>query len=443
MKYFLLRMKLQGIKNIDNEISIDFYNSYLERKINTTNSHVKAIYGTNGSGKTAIVYAAEIYKNLTLDYDYLTINNLNNGLNYLINQKNKEFKISMTFAVIEDEKINSIYEHLICLKEINDKYLISSECLNKITSLKINDNTKYVNIYKTEDGVLTINCSNDEYLKNISMNLLTEHTLITIITDRMKKDNSFIKDKFLDSYLKTYFFASDLKVFLQDSDKNYINFTNLYDQISEISKFMGSHELSSFIKVINKNRIVNNTMEKVLKNDFDKYLRYIANLTKFLKIFKPELSYIDIIKEENENYYECKTILVYDDGRRIDKKYESTGIKKIINLYSVLCDLDNGAIVFIDEFDANIHDVLLTKLLEYIKDYAKGQFVFTTHNLAPMDILQNAKHSIDFLSDSKITSWKKNGNYKASSLYSKGLIEYSPFNIEAFEFLGTFGEEDK
>ncbi len=113
-------------------------------------------------------------------------------------------------------------------------------------------------------------------------------------------------------------------------------------------------------------------------------------------------------------------------------------------MYSALCDLEEGKIVFIDEFDANLHDVLLVKLVDYIKQYSNGQFIFTTHNLAPMDILQKAKHSIDFLSpDSRITSWKKNGNYTAASLYSKGLIEYSPFNLEAFNFLGVFGEDSE
>ena len=75
-------------------------------------------------------------------------------------------------------------------------------------------------------------------------------------------------------------------------------------------------------------------------------------------------------------------------------------------------NIEKGQVVFIDEFDANIHDVLLIRLLEYIVNYSKGQLIFTTHNLAPMEVLKNAKHSIDFLSpDSRIVSWTKSGNY--------------------------------
>ena len=152
---------------------------------------------------------------------------------------------------------------------------------------------------------------------------------------------------------------------------------------------------------------------------------------------------IEIKKDENGDYYECENIMVYKN-KRISEKYESTGIKKLIDLYAALCDLDEGKIVFIDEFDANIHDVLLEKLVQYAMQYAKGQLIFTTHNLGPMDVLQSAKNSIDFLSsDSRIVSWTKNGNYTAASQYKKGLIKYSPFNIEPFSFLGVFGDEQK
>ena len=73
--------------------------------------------------------------------------------------------------------------------------------------------------------------------------------------------------------------------------------------------------------------------------------------------------------------------------------------------------------------------------------YAQGQFVFTTHNLGPMDVLKTANNSIDFLStDSRLVSWTKNGHYTPASQYSKGLIKYSPFNIEPFNFLGVFGD---
>ena len=111
-------------------------------------------------------------------------------------------------------------------------------------------------------------------------------------------------------------------------------------------------------------------------------------------------------------------------------------------------DVDRAehGIVFIDEFDSNIHDVYLCALLEYLMEYGKGQLCFTTHNVGPMDVLKHHKKSIDFLSeDHEIYSWTTSGNYSPSKLYRNGMIEGSPFNIDSIDFIGIFGsgEEDE
>ena len=123
----------------------------------------------------------------------------------------------------------------------------------------------------------------------------------------------------------------------------------------------------------------------------------------------------------------------------VDAEFESTGIKKLIKLFGYLKMMAEGGIVFIDEFDSNLHDVYLCALLEYLMDYGEGQLCFTTHNVGPMDILKSHKKSIDFLSvDHKIYPWIKNGNYSPSNLYRNGMIEGSPFNVESIDFIGIF-----
>ena len=41
-------------------------------------------------------------------------------------------------------------------------------------------------------------------------------------------------------------------------------------------------------------------------------------------------------------------------------------------------------------------------------------------------------------SDSILVPWVKNGNYKPSVVYKEGMIPYSPFNIEANDFMRAF-----
>ena len=103
-----------------------------------------------------------------------------------------------------------------------------------------------------------------------------------------------------------------------------------------------------------------------------------------------------------------------------------------------------GKIVFIDEFDSNLHDVYLCALLEYLMEYGQGQLCFTTHNVGPMDVLKRHKKSIDFLSeDHQIYPWTANGNYSPSKLYRAGMIEGSPFNVDSTDFIGVFGSNEE
>ena len=137
--------------------------------------------------------------------------------------------------------------------------------------------------------------------------------------------------------------------------------------------------------------------------------------------------------------------MVYD-SYKIHAEYESTGIKKLVRLFAYLNEMVRGGIVFIDEFDSNLHDVYLCALLEYLMEYGKGQLCFTTHNVGSMDVLKQRKKSIDFLSeDHKIYPWTKSGNYSPSRLYRNGMIEGSPFHIDSIDFISVFGsgEEDE
>ena len=183
----------------------------------------------------------------------------------------------------------------------------------------------------------------------------------------------------------------------------------------------------------------------VPKTRYVKFENTIEKLCEFIRIFKADLQNIEIDKKENHEYYVCDLIMVYD-SYKIHAEFESTGIKKLIRLFAFIREMVNGGIVFIDEFDSNLHDVYLCALLEYLMQYGEGQLCFTTHNVGPMDILKQNKKSSDFLSeDHKIYPWRTNGNYSPSKLYRNGMIEESPFNVDAIDFIGVFGtgEEDE
>ncbi len=329
MKCFLLKMRVNGIKSINKEIELNFYNSTVNKTFDSFNSNVKAIYGTNGAGKTGIIYAVEIYKNIMFDDTYLTLSNVNGSLNNLINQKTKKFSISMTFVLLEEERVLDIFEHTLVIGNQNKRFVIISEKLEKIIGSKINVQNKRMLIFSTNNGELFLNDSfemKDEIIMK-SYNLLNNQTLENFIVHTYKNPDVLIDLEFRNGICALSFFESEITVVLQDTDRNYINLISLQNQLDSIDSLSENLEEETFDELWTRGRIIKNTIDCVHKKGFHSYKKFINNLTKFLKIFKPDLKKIEIKADENDNYYECQNIMVYSDGRRIDKKYESTGIK--------------------------------------------------------------------------------------------------------------------
>lgn len=52
-----------------------------------------------------------------------------------------------------------------------------------------------------------------------------------------------------------------------------------------------------------------------------------------------------------------------------------------------------------------------------------------------------ADKAIDFLSgDNNLVQWTSRGNSSPDNCYRNGMIEDSPFNVDATDFIGIFGE---
>lgn len=73
----------------------------------------------------------------------------------------------------------------------------------------------------------------------------------------------------------------------------------------------------------------------------------------------------------------------------IPLKYESEGIKKIIALCSVMIGMYNNETVclVVDELDSGIFEYLLGELVKILNEGAKGQLIFTSHNLRLLEVL--------------------------------------------------------
>ena len=77
------------------------------------------------------------------------------------------------------------------------------------------------------------------------------------------------------------------------------------------------------------------------------------------------------------------------NGVRIPLSYESDGIRRIISFLTLMIAVYNNpsVTVAIDEIDSGIFEYMLGEILSVLGESAKGQLIFTSHNLRPLEVL--------------------------------------------------------
>ena len=446
---FLVNYSVKGIKTLDKLVSLSFYKKTISRLDDTQEYNVKGIYGMNGSGKSGIVTSVDILKNILMNPGYLNNPIVQENLDAIINKKLGELFIEADFIERYGELLIYYRYGLILSKNKVGKYTISFEKLSFKKATSKNESMEPVfevvngevqSILKTDDEIFS------EMILKRTVNLLENTSMCALFYEKILissiEENKNYENLMFLSLFTLFIFGKKLHVYLDQSDdhreyfiKNTLRYMDKTENETTEINILMKHFLGTDAELLNVIKVSGNVVDKDM---YEHFRTTVKKLYEFIHIFKSDLKDIEIDRKEDHDNYICNLIMVYD-SYRIHAEFESTGIKKLIKLYAYLREMVQGGIVFIDEFDSNLHDVYLCALLEYLMNYAKGQLCFTTHNVGPMDILRQHKKSIDFLSiDGSIYSWIKSGHYSPSTLDRNGMIEGSPFNVDSIDFIGIF-----
>ncbi len=129
----------------------------------------------------------------------------------------------------------------------------------------------------------------------------------------------------------------------------------------------------------------NNTLEH-FNNVLNGLSEVLSQLVPGLKIGFKKVS--DAITKNGEAG--CIAELVaYRDGKELPLRDESDGVRKIISVLSLIVAAynDRSFTLAIDEFDAGVFEYLLGEILQSFEESGKGQFIFTSHNLRPLEVI--------------------------------------------------------
>ena len=161
----------------------------------------------------------------------------------------------------------------------------------------------------------------------------------------------------------------------------------------------------------------------------------LSSMIPGLKIgFKSKKASLD----ENDDKYEIELFASRNPEYEFPLRHESMGIKRIISYLALIIAVYNDShfVLVVDEFDSSIFEFLLGELVGIIKDFGRGQLVFTSHNLRPLEKLDDT--SICFTTTDpkkRYVRIKKKTTNNLRDMYfrllSLGSSEYELYNSES------------
>ena len=352
---------------------------------------VLGIYGQNGSGKTTVLEVTKLLKNILIG------NKLPDYFDKFINNECENAEISYTFF-INSMASKQLVTYTFLIGLIDEKYQIYSE---KIVSKEYSETEN-----KWKPQVTLIECTNQEIVLKKLANKISKDSLIELrVAQDIEKGTSFIFHKRNNKIL-----LEQLTNTIRNDDQRLIDVLRLLPLYAETSLIiiendvMGSINLNTYVPI---NLYLS-------KNDSLKMGEIAVNLLKPnempLEVFKDleiVIKQIDIVLNAiipsirleitNQKKQFLKNgedginfeIVSIRNNKLIPLKYESEGIKRLISVISsMIAAFNNYSIcLMIDEFDSGIFEYLLGELVEIIDESAKGQFVFTSHNLRALEKL--------------------------------------------------------
>lgn len=421
------RIELENFKNVLNGI-IEFKSNPKNEENYNPNAEIIGIYGQNGSGKTALVNACDFIKKI-MEGSSLPKDTAN-----YINVFSKTASISMDFY-IQTNKNKYIVNYTIELEKIRENDVkISKEVISY--SIKKEKWTKKV-------PSLCYDSNNIE-------DFLTPKSKFNeiILQDKENLVNIKVAQKLAVEKNKSFIFNEDVKEILKRSikDKEIITIIDTLTYFSRCNFFVIKNEHSGIISLdylmpfsfrleesegiasgdiaigLNGPSYVDESVYSIITKVVTQ-MNIVLN--KIVPDLKVELhNYGKEINEKGKETLKVELLSVKEDIN-LPIKYESEGIKKIISILSTLIAMYNNKsiCVVVDELDSGIYEFLLGEILSVIEKGGKGQLIFTSHNLRPLEILN--KDAIYFTTTNlknryiRFSNVKNNNNLR--SLYIRSI----------------------
>lgn len=389
---------IENFKNVT-EGTLDFENKRKEYK-----ASVLGLYGQNGSGKTALIDAIQLLKfalngiPIPRKYaDYINVDAKDATLKYefVIRYEEAVYNVWYQFSMrkVVDETIVSIDE----TANTNEKtkvemfdevlsfsYELNTDKMRKTALIDTRTDELFVPKAKVQE---LIGDNKEKYMDLLVTKRLTKATSRSFIFSRelINQYRKNCKNEIYMNLIEGLYTYGHRELFIIDTESiGLISLNTL--PLTFKYKHEGSETYGSLPLSLNGPALIPEDMYNVVEDVIENMNIVLEQLVPGLRI-----GVVDLGSTMTKDGKIAKQIQLMSlkNNKKIPFCYESEGIKKIVSVLQLLIVVYNSpsVTVAIDELDGGVFEYLLGEMLNIISEKGKGQLIFTSHNLRPLETI--------------------------------------------------------
>lgn len=341
----LSRIEIYNFKNIK-RAELDFKHSIL------------GLYGPNGSGKTALIDVLDLIKTILCGHS------VSSDFSDLIHVDAEYSRIVVQFIIDENERHS----------EIEYSFKFNRSCIyDEILSYAYTDGETRVVKSKLIDTSNSPTFSPVSKYKSL-IGPSKENELDVMVIKKMVRKG-----------FRSFIYSSEFLEVVRNrsnecKDKEFLRHVYILESLVNFANYE--------LFVVKSKCCIDDSMV-LSKSALDVYKKRIESMNRVLPYLVPDLTMgVKVLGKElmRDSSVGYRVELV---SNKIPFKYESDGVKRIVSILQPLIEIFNNTsvVVAIDDLDCGIHECLFGEIVKLMCEQAKGQLIFTAHNLRPLEII--------------------------------------------------------
>lgn len=372
---------------------------------------IVGLFGQNGSGKTAMIDAVSLLKILLSgkrvpNYfsDCINVNAESATIKYNLKviSGNIEYDVAYQLSIrkdieefgqnIDDISDNIRYKTTVFNEKLSCSYENEDESVRMSDIANTDTDTDSVFIPDTKYKAL---CGNDKktatsllVAKKIAQEFSASFLFSKALLNALRKNKEAVNDSYNNVYLNLFerlMWYGSFELFVIDTTSTGLIQLNTLPLSYKFTED-GKTTIGSIMISLNDATVIPLELYETVQ-------KVICRMNIVLEQLIPGLDiYVKKLGEQlmPNGQIGCRVQLVSGKNtKEIPLKYESEGIKRIVSIIHLLIVMYNSSLitVAVDELDSGVFEYLLGEILRIISEKGKGQLIFTSHNLRPLETL--------------------------------------------------------